>query len=252
MCTRVANLKSTRTADNPYDVSFTATWSAGTPAVFGSMHTFDGGDPSHLRMDASSATGCTVFVEEETCSDAELAHTTEKVGIVAIQPNYLAPPPPPILETGSGLQNVLEVGTASAPQGVDTTIPFSGQYSDPVLIGGVASHNADDAAVVRIRGDINPVDKTFQMYLDVPNRCGDAGHPVEEFGWLMIERGVYTDQALEAGYGTCKCSRSLCVFFRSLNRTAAQTASAPAVVFALPSVVARAATTPPVSTGSMW
>ena len=86
MCTRVGNLKSTRTADNPYDVSFTATWSAGTPAVFGSMHTFDGGDPSHLRMDASSATGCTVFVEEETCSDAELAHTPETVHIFATVP----------------------------------------------------------------------------------------------------------------------------------------------------------------------
>ena len=121
-----------------------------------------------------------------------------------------------------------------------------------MLIGGVASHNADDAAVVRIRGDINFVDKSFQMYLDVPNRCGDAGHPVEEFGWLMIERGVYTDQALEAGYGTCKCSHVRCSFFRKPHDAVAQTASAPAVVFALPSAVARAATTPPVSIGSMW
>ena len=51
------------------------------------MQTFDGGDPSHMRQgtDGTTTTSTTVFVEEETCTDAEMAHTTETVGIVAIQ-----------------------------------------------------------------------------------------------------------------------------------------------------------------------
>ena len=50
------------------------------------MMTFDGGDPSHMRQGATiTMTGAEVFVEEETCTDAELAHTQETIGLLAIQ-----------------------------------------------------------------------------------------------------------------------------------------------------------------------
>ena len=77
---------------NPYKVDFAATWDA-PPAVFGAMQTFDGGDPSHLRLEQTGSSSCKVFVEEETCSDAELAHTTETVGILAMEPNVSTPRP---------------------------------------------------------------------------------------------------------------------------------------------------------------
>ena len=63
---------------NPYTVAFTGSFGGAPPAVFGSMQTFDGGDPSHLRLNTSpQVAGVDIFVEEETCSDSELAHTTE-------------------------------------------------------------------------------------------------------------------------------------------------------------------------------
>ena len=72
--------------DSPYTVDFAVSWDA-PPAVFGAMNTANGGDPSHMRQgDAGTTTaGVQVFVEEETCTDSEMAHTTEVVGIVAIQ-----------------------------------------------------------------------------------------------------------------------------------------------------------------------
>ena len=65
---------------NPYDVSFSV--SPSLELLFGSMHSFDGPDPSHLRSTAMTGTGCTIFVEEEGCD--ERAHTTETVGILAL------------------------------------------------------------------------------------------------------------------------------------------------------------------------
>ena len=48
------------------------------------MHTFDGGDPSHMRQSSVTATEAVMWVEEETCTDAELAHTTETIGVLAM------------------------------------------------------------------------------------------------------------------------------------------------------------------------
>ena len=59
---------------NAYSVAFSEGVFAEPPAVFAGFG-FDGGDPSHLRTTATSAAGVDVFVEEETCTDAELDHT---------------------------------------------------------------------------------------------------------------------------------------------------------------------------------
>ena len=55
------------------------------PGLFGAMATLDGADPSHMRQGSVvTTTQCEIFVEEETCSDSELGHTTEKVSVFAI------------------------------------------------------------------------------------------------------------------------------------------------------------------------
>lgn len=54
-----------------------------TPLVFAGMQTYDGGDPAGVRMTESTESGVVVFVEEETCSDADMEHTTEMVGVIA-------------------------------------------------------------------------------------------------------------------------------------------------------------------------
>ena len=84
MHTGVADLESAAAADQPYDVTYTSPFDD-QPGFFSSLHTFNGADPSHMRMDASSRTGATIFIEEDTCSDAELAHTDETISILAME-----------------------------------------------------------------------------------------------------------------------------------------------------------------------
>ena len=200
----------------PYDVSF-ATSFAGVPALFGTMQTYDGPDPSHMRYDALTSIGTTIFVEEETCTDSELAHTTEVIGLIVADVNYVPPAPPPPAPPGAGLMNLLEVGQVSGVQLGNVQVTYTGSFSSPVIIGGIPSHNGDEEAAVRIRGGIDTSAKTFNMYLDIPNHgygegaiCGGNSHDAESFGWLMIEEGVYS--TLEAGQGTYgQCSGgSLC------------------------------------------
>ena len=70
-----------------YDVGFTDNVFSVPPAVFGGMQTANGGDPSHNRLGpaGTTASGTSVFVEEETCSDGEMNHIAETFGIFAVQ-----------------------------------------------------------------------------------------------------------------------------------------------------------------------
>ena len=174
----------------PYTVNFQAQFDA-APAFFAAMQTFDGGDPSHLRLSTvPAAAGVDVFVEEETCSDAELAHTTETVGILAVQQNWVPPAPaPPVIAEG-GLS--CEIGQATDIVLQDTVVSYTGTYADPVILLGTPSHNGDEEAVVRIRS-IGTSD--FTVYLDIPNHaagegaiCGGDAHVAEDFSWMIVDK----------------------------------------------------------------
>ena len=72
----------------PYDVDFSAAGFSEIPAVFGSMLTFNGGDPAALRRLETTASGSQIFVEEETCSDDEQYHVAETISVIAVQATY--------------------------------------------------------------------------------------------------------------------------------------------------------------------
>lgn len=48
------------------------------------MQTADGPDPAHMRQDHVGTDRAVLWIEEETCSDAELQHTSEVAGVIAI------------------------------------------------------------------------------------------------------------------------------------------------------------------------
>ena len=53
---------------------------------------FDGADAAALRLQQDpSSSSAKVFVEEETCADTELFHTTESVAFLAIAPQASSP-----------------------------------------------------------------------------------------------------------------------------------------------------------------
>ena len=61
------------------------------PRLITSLATFDGADSSHLRYDRTSlsAESVALRVEEDTAGDTETVHTTERVGILAIEQSGL-------------------------------------------------------------------------------------------------------------------------------------------------------------------
>ena len=147
-----------------------------------------------------------MFIEEETCSDAELGHTGETLSVLAIDTGLAS-------SGGSGGAAGLEVGIASADlSGVN--IKFDGAYDDPVVIAGTPTHNGDEELAIRIT---RLGKSSFDMYADIPNHgygegaiCGGNAHASEDFGWLIIDTGI--TGPIEAGKGTYgQCSGgSLC------------------------------------------
>lgn len=65
-------------------VEFTAEFNA-SPVVVAAMQTTDGGDTANLRQKNLTADGFTVWVDEEKSRDNEIGHTTEVVGVFAIE-----------------------------------------------------------------------------------------------------------------------------------------------------------------------
>ena len=93
----------------PYDIAFSTRFPSNIPALFGAMSTFNGGDPAHLRQFSPvSARGAQIFVEEDTCSDAEQAHAPEGVSLLVIQPTYTAQSSPQAPADCSGLDGYNE------------------------------------------------------------------------------------------------------------------------------------------------
>lgn len=180
----------------PYDVAFSQKLRA--PAIFGSIATFNGGDPSHLRQFSPLGNhGAQIFIEEDTCSDAEQAHTTEAVHLLVINPTYPAPPPPPPPPPPPA--DHLEVGTVWADES-EVTIDYLGTYQDPVIVAGIPTEFGDEEAVIRI---ISTTDSSFNVYADVPNHagvgsvCGTEEHDPEMFNWMVTSSGSF--QIMQAG-----------------------------------------------------
>jgi len=56
-----------------------------TPALLADMQSTDGGDPATVRLDTLTASQVSLFVEEEQSKNAEINHTDETVGFIALE-----------------------------------------------------------------------------------------------------------------------------------------------------------------------
>ena len=70
-------------------VNFGSIGGAVNPVILSDMQTRDGGDAATIRHRSSNSTSVTLFVEEEASRDTELNHTTEVVGVLALEPGVL-------------------------------------------------------------------------------------------------------------------------------------------------------------------
>jgi len=89
-----------------------------------------------------------------------------------------------------------EVGIASADLN-GLSIKYSGSYTDPVVVAGIPTHNGDEELVIRIT---RIGSSSFDLYADLPNRCGSGNHASEDFGFMILSTGM--TGPIEAGQGT--------------------------------------------------
>ena len=214
----------------PYDGTFSATF-GNAPAFFSAMQTYNGGDPAHTRLgDPVSRSGFSVFIEEETCSDSELNHIAETVGVLAVAPGNMGGAGGPILEVGSASADLSAI-----------RITFTGAYQKPIIVAGIPTHNGDEETAIRIQshprrmcglpkpntdaGETQMPDDAvapagcrngagdgsyFDLYADIPNHaagqgavCGGNNREIEDFSWLITEEGDFN--GLQAGHVLSKC-----------------------------------------------
>ena len=70
-----------------------------------------------------------------------------------------------------------------------------------VVVAGIPTHNGDEELVIRI----SRIGSTsFDLYADLPNRCGSGGHAPEDFGFMILNTGVTGPILAGSGtYGIC-------------------------------------------------
>ena len=155
-----AGLTGDTVTHNTTNINFDQTF-ANNPSFIAQMQTYDGTDTASVRGTAVTNSTASFFVEEETSADAELIHTTEVVGYVALPTGQLFGGPTGPLNgdptgdgaNGGGLNPFINLGSNSLvirdnpdTPGPDTNylrytggdhVVLGGTENDDIIIGGV-------------------------------------------------------------------------------------------------------------------
>lgn len=124
-----------------------------TPVVVAAMQTTDGGDTANLRHRNLTTDGLQLWVDEEKSKDSEVRHTTEVVGLLAIEAGNLIGNSAGAAPTGGsggsegGFGDGASDGdgTSGVPVPTTTFIPTDGTLGeDLALPSGHASHDHED------------------------------------------------------------------------------------------------------------
>ena len=204
------------------NLDFKASFDA-APLLFANMATFNGRDPAQMRMRGLPSTSrATIFVEEETCQDAETGHWMKEVvdymafengklgeSSTIVRAHSLSHSSKTFAQTAVGEVGMIHTVAANSSQNSWVTVALKGAYVNPVVFGGVPTHDGGAAAgtdsasevVVRFqnmrRGRANGCSAghwCFDVRLQEP-ACKDDRHAREHISWMVLEHGVYrTDQ----------------------------------------------------------
>jgi hypothetical protein len=142
---------------NIYSLGFDATFED-SPAFFANLQTHDGSDTASVRYQTLDASGATFFVEEEKSNDSEINHTTEVVGVLAIEIGDIV-----ARDNGSKgfADSAIALGRKNRSAMLSTSISSDPALWEAVRIQqswGETSYSFDqhDAKLDHDRGDVRP------------------------------------------------------------------------------------------------
>jgi PKD repeat protein len=162
-----------------YTVTLNNTYT--NPVVVMRGLSYNGGDPTHLRVRNVTSTSFEWQMEEWDYLDGN--HTTETCPYIVVEAGVHT------LEDGK----VMQAGVASATNSW-VTITFPQAFaSTPMLITGVASQNDPAACVTRTR---NLSTTGFQIKVQ-EEEAADQTHGAEDVAWIAIEQGSGTNNGVD-------------------------------------------------------
>ena len=179
-------------AQDPVDVSFSGVASA-NPLLFATSQTMNGSENYSLRYDNLTASGVTLYLQEDTSYDTETGHNAETLGYAVFDEAGVFDLP---TNTAGGEAGVVTFDQISADAWV--TVSLQRQYLNPVIVTGPASFNDSEQTTVRVR---NVTTTSFEIQLDEWD-YQDGVHATESVGYFVVEAGLHVladGSVLEAG-----------------------------------------------------
>ena len=165
----------TGNGDDWYSVTMNRSYSA--PVVVMKALSYNGGDPTHLRVRNVTSNTFEWKMEEWDYKDGN--HTTETCPYIIVNAGVYT------LEDGTKI----EAGTFTASTSFKTVTFPEAFSSAPTLLVGVMSDNDDAAVVARTR---NLSSSSFQVKLQ-EEEAADKVHSNETIAWVAIERTTGTN-----------------------------------------------------------
>ncbi|MFL0811137.1 MAG: H-type lectin domain-containing protein [Agarilytica sp.] len=155
---------------------------SGTPLVVASQNSRDGGDGGWARRCALSGSSIGLQIDEDQANDSERAHTTEEVGVFAIEAAF----------HGTRNGRDIEAGSVTIPGTAEptawTTVTFPETFSEAPLIFALPTDEGTTPAALRVR---NVSTTSFDIAAFQPTG-GSGAHPQMEVDYVAIIPGEHT------------------------------------------------------------
>lgn len=187
--------------DTPQAVNFQQAFPA-TPALFVGSQTTNELDPFTVRHNGLTTTGATLSLQEEASNDAELTHTNEKIGYLAIE------------KLGSLREErgilIGEVGTVAVSSNWKI-ITLNHTYHNPVIIANSLSNLDGGAATVSVR---NVENNQFEISINEWAYL-DHNHTNELISYIVVEGSIPLESPNYCEFGTD--SLDISIDFKSVD-----------------------------------
>lgn len=162
--------------DSPAALNFSSLF-GNNPGVIAAIQSTNEEEPAGVRLNNTTASSVTAFVQEEQSDDAELNHSLEHIGYLSFTPGELL--------TDKNYGAFGETGKTNLTNAW-TTIQLAREYTKPVVVFGGISNNDTDGVNARIR---NLTATSFEVRLQEWDYL-DGTHPTESVSWIVMEGSI--------------------------------------------------------------
>ncbi len=176
-----------------YVRNYSSSFGGTTPLVVASQNSRDGSDGGWVRICSVSDTGVGLQVDEDQARDSDRSHTTEEIGVFAIEGAFHGTRNGRDIEADS----VTIPGTAAPTDW--TTVTFPNPFNNVPLIFALPTTEGTSPAAIRTR---NVTNTGFDIAAFQPTG-GTGAHPEMEIDYVAIIEGEHTlpnGDVFEAGF----------------------------------------------------